>query len=123
TSNRNPPPPRRKRGLGFTPAPISCPSSKPARGASREQDTPQPAWACPGARRSRRSALGTFLRSSGQHGPVAHAQQRHVARETRMPNLSVHPALLGAALVCFLFRRNDEEEKLLARYHAEDTLP
>ena len=32
-----------------------------------------------------------------------------------MPNLSVHPALLGAALVCFLFRRNDEEEKLLAQ--------
>jgi hypothetical protein len=40
-----------------------------------------------------------------------------------MPNLSVHPALLGAALVCFLFRRNDEEEKLLGQYHAEDTLP
>jgi hypothetical protein len=40
-----------------------------------------------------------------------------------MPNLSVHPALLGAALVFFLFRKNDDEEKLLAQYHAEDTLP
>jgi hypothetical protein len=40
-----------------------------------------------------------------------------------MPNLSVHHALLGAALVCFLFRSNDEEEKLLAQSHAEDTSP
>jgi hypothetical protein len=40
-----------------------------------------------------------------------------------MPNLSVHPALLGAVLVSFLFRKNDDEEKLLAQYHAEDTLP
>jgi hypothetical protein len=40
-----------------------------------------------------------------------------------MPNLSVHPALLGAALVFFLYRKNDGEEKLLAQYHAEDTLP
>jgi MFS transporter, DHA2 family, multidrug resistance protein len=29
--------------------------------------------------------------------------------------------LLGAALVFFLFPRKDDEEKLLARYHAEDT--
>jgi hypothetical protein len=40
-----------------------------------------------------------------------------------MPNLSVHPTLLSAALVFFLFRKNDDEEKLLAHYHAEDTLP
>jgi hypothetical protein len=40
-----------------------------------------------------------------------------------MPNLSGHPALLGAALVFFLFRKNDDEEKLFAQYHAEDTLP
>jgi recombinational DNA repair protein (RecF pathway) len=60
---------------------------------------------------------------SGRHGPVANAQQRQVARETRRPNLSVHPALLGAALVSFLFRKNDDEEKLLTQYHAEDTLP
>ena len=30
--------------------------------------------------------------------------------------------LLGAALVAFLFPRKDEEEALLARYHAEDTI-
>jgi hypothetical protein len=29
--------------------------------------------------------------------------------------------LLGAALVYFLFPRHDEEERLLAAYHAEDT--
>jgi hypothetical protein len=40
-----------------------------------------------------------------------------------MPNLSGHPALLGAVLVFFLFRKNDDEEKLFAQYHAEDTLP
>ncbi len=28
-----------------------------------------------------------------------------------------------AALVSFLFRKNDDEEKLLAQYHAEGTLP
>jgi hypothetical protein len=77
----------------------------------------------PCARRSRRSARGPFLRLSGHHGPVANAQQRQVARETRMPNLNFHPALLGAALVFFLFRGNDEEEKLLAQYHTEDTFP
>jgi arylsulfatase A-like enzyme len=33
------------------------------------------------------------------------------------------PTLLGAALVFFLFWKNDDEEKLLAQYHAEDTLP
>jgi hypothetical protein len=40
-----------------------------------------------------------------------------------MPNLSDHPALLGAALVFLRFRKNDDQEKLLAQYHVEDTLP
>jgi MFS transporter, DHA2 family, multidrug resistance protein len=31
--------------------------------------------------------------------------------------------LLGAALVFFLFPKKDEEERLLARYHAEDSRP
>jgi hypothetical protein len=31
--------------------------------------------------------------------------------------------LIGAAPVFFLFRKNDDEGKLLAQYHAKDTLP
>jgi hypothetical protein len=40
-----------------------------------------------------------------------------------MPNLSDHPALLGAALAFFRFRKNDDQEKLLAQCHVEDILP